>query len=242
MNLDASGGQDGALMPEAIGHYRVVRRLGGGGFGDVDEAHDLERDRVVAVKVPSAPSPLADIEFKTEVRMVVDLAPPRLLTPFEMLESDGRLAVAMPRVRGVDFVSSIRGDAFPEWNEAREARLFSAPGQLLQALGALHRRGLLHLLSQRGATARAAGVRGTPAYAAPEQLMGGPARETSDWYAVGVMPSEALTGRRPFPDPARTRFFVSTFEDAPSADSFMEALPVVCLIISPEPERSPTQD
>ena len=95
MSLEASSGYQGEHAPEAIGHYRVIGWLGGGDFGDVYEAHDLERGEVVAVKVLSSPSPLADIDFKTEVRLVADLAHPNLLTPFEMLESDGRLAFAM---------------------------------------------------------------------------------------------------------------------------------------------------
>ena len=42
---------------------------------------------------------------------------------------------------------------------------------------------------------------GTPAYMAPEQLQGQPARQAADLFAVGVTVREVLGGRHPFYDP-----------------------------------------
>jgi len=101
-----------------------------------------------------------------------------------------------------------------------DARLRSALVQLVDALVALHRAGKLHrdlkpsnvLVTAQGRVALldfglVAGMAegdperlavGTPVYMSPEQAADQPLGEASDWYALGCMLYEALTGRRPF--------------------------------------------
>ncbi|MBT3219246.1 MAG: AAA family ATPase, partial [Proteobacteria bacterium] len=103
-----------------------------------------------------------------------------------------------------------------------EAKLRHALGKLVGTLDELHRLGLVHqdlkpsnvLVTDKGrvvlmdfgvvAVARAPReiedelIRGTPTYMAPEQITGGMATPAADWYALGVMLYQALTGRVPF--------------------------------------------
>jgi serine/threonine protein kinase len=104
-----------------------------------------------------------------------------------------------------------------------DARLRASLPQLVQGLNALHAAGLVHrdikpenvlvtsegrvvlldfgLVTEsrdEGATASNVNVVGTPAYMAPEQAAANALGPAADWYAVGSMLYEALTGHVPF--------------------------------------------
>ncbi len=100
--------------------------------------------------------------------------------------------------------------------------------QALQALVYLHRRGIVHrdlkpgnILVQNGqvklldfglATTQqqVEFVVGTPAYIAPEVLLGGSVTPASDLYAIGVILYEMFTNRHPFDTTDFSRLLIST--------------------------------
>src|SRR5258708_39993707 len=72
--------------PTRIGRYRIIRRLGQGGFGRVYLAHDDELDRPVAIKVPY-PERIAhpeDVEtYLNEARILARLDHPNIVPVFD---------------------------------------------------------------------------------------------------------------------------------------------------------------
>ena len=203
--------------PEFSGSDRFIvqRRLGSGGFGIVYQVYDRRREAVLALKtLPRAEAgPL--YRFKQEFRVLADIVHPNLVALYELLSDEGRWFFTMEFIDGVDFLrySGSPGDGFD--------RLRSAIRQLAEGVCALHRSGKLHcdlkpqnvLVNASGRvlildfglatdacpaeTARVGLLFGTPEYMAPEQAAGCAVTPASDWYSVGVMLYEALTGALP---------------------------------------------
>ncbi len=99
--------------------------------------------------------------------------------------------------------------------------------------------------SHYGSGSSAGEVAGTLSYMAPEQALGEPLTEAADWYAVGVMLYESLTGRRPFVGSSLTQIREKLSNDPtpprqlnPAAPADLDAL---CTdLLRRRPEERPT--
>jgi serine/threonine protein kinase len=94
----------GSETPEYIGHYRILKRLGKGGMGEVFLAEDTnQHGRKVALKV--LPPQLTQDEgrvrrFKQEARAILALNHPNILTIFEIGEMEATHYIATEFIQG----------------------------------------------------------------------------------------------------------------------------------------------
>jgi tetratricopeptide (TPR) repeat protein len=213
---------------QEVSHYRLTRRLGTGGMGDVFLATDTTLDRQVAIKFLTTPGDEAGRRrLLREARAAAALDHPGICSVYEV----GTDAVAgdyivMQFVAGETLAARLRrGRLLP-------AEALALVRQMAEALKAAHAQGVVHRdlkpqniiltpggapklldfgLAKRVPTSRAAAeamtasqvtmpyaIVGTPGYMAPEQIRDQPADSRADLFSLGCVTYECLTGRRAF--------------------------------------------
>ncbi len=259
------------MIGRTLTHYEIVERLGAGGMGVVYRARDLRLEREVAIKL-LPPGALGDEQararFRREALALSRLNHPAIATLYDFDREGDVDFLVMELVTGPSLEARLAAGPFAE------EEILVIGGQIASALEAAHEQGVVHrdlkpaniVLTARGhakvldfgvaqlapgpatlsfVTTGAGTIAGTPAYMAPEQILGNEVGPSADLYALGVVLYRLATGSVPFDGANLVALANQVLNAAPPAprrarselSPGLEALILRCL--EKEPRRRP---
>jgi serine/threonine-protein kinase len=223
LRSDTAAALEGAVI---AGRYRILRRLGEGGMGQVYLAEHLRMKRRDALKVMQprlAEDPAAVQRFNREAMNASRIDHPNVAAIYDFGDAeDGLVFLAMEYIDGQSLDAILtQGAMAPE----RAAAIID---QVSDALSAAHDLGIIHRdlkpqnimigkgrhgedmvklvdfgiskiagADEQKVTKSGAQV-GSPAFMSPEQVANDPIDKRSDIYSLGIVAFTMLTGKLPF--------------------------------------------
>lgn len=254
--------------PRRVGDFELIDRIASGGMGVVWLARQtsLKRDVVVKLLRSDRRGGEAEAIFRREAELLAQLQHPNVVRILAFGIEEETAWIAMERLVGRTLAEEIerRGGAPMPIATALPIAI-----QLASALAAAHAAGIVHRdvkpsnvfvcddgravvldfgiarelegphLTESGA------FKGTPTYAAPEQIAAGRGRinEATDVYGLGVTLYEMLVGRRPFTGATAEQVFLEILTREPTPPRVRnpslsrDVETVVLKAIDKEPER-----
>lgn len=221
-SFPSSGEPAAPVEGGSIGSYRVERRLGRGGMGEVFLGYDDRLGRPVAVKrIRQGLAQAGQSErFRREARAAARLSHSSIVHIYDLVEDESGIAIVMEYVEG-STLDVLLAKGLPD--PALAVRLAR---DVAEGLAAAHAAGLVHRdlkaenvivtaegrakILDFGLAKPIAGAEGEESLTAdgavigtfhamsPEQASGGEVDARSDLFSLGVLLYEMLTGRSPF--------------------------------------------
>jgi len=227
-----------------LGDFRLDRKIGQGGMGEVYLATQVSLDRKVAVKL--LPASLANSEnfierFEREAKSAASLVHANVIQVYAFGVVDESPYFAMEFVDGEDLSDRLKRSGILPLSEILDMMIGVSSALAAAAdKGIVHRDikpsnvmldksggvkvmdfGLAKAASTAGSNLTQSGlIMGTPNYMSPEQARGDTVDHRSDLYSLGIMFFQLLTGKLPFTaDTPASLIFKHVYEEPPTPRS-----------------------
>ncbi|MBU1627396.1 protein kinase, partial [bacterium] len=199
--------------------FKILMKVGEGGFGSVYKAEDKRLNEIVCLKVLDVKLTL-DLahkdRFVREIKLARKITHPNVVRMFDFAEIGDTYVVTMEFVDGCTLQESLkRGNLTTN-------DMISYVEQICRALDAAHVMGIIHRDIKPGnilidkddnvkivdfglakvgditGVTDSGAIMGTPEYMSPEQVLSQPVDNRADFYSLGLIMYEMFTGVIPF--------------------------------------------
>ncbi|WP_370591254.1 serine/threonine-protein kinase [Saccharopolyspora montiporae] len=267
--MQESGPEPGTGQQRLVGgRYRLLDELGRGGMGVVWRARDEVIGRDVALKElhpPETRDPearaVSEERVLREVRTAGRLSDPGVVTVHDVLTGDGPTCIVMELVRAPTLAELVERDG-----PLPAAQVGALAEQLLSALDAAHRAGVVHRdvkpsnimvcgdrvkladfgIAQDREDPRltSSGILvGSASFIAPERIRGADAAPASDLWSLGAVLFFALEGWMPYERPTTAATLHAVLTEAPRLSAPHGALGAVIIgLLVPDPDARLTAE
>jgi serine/threonine protein kinase len=231
-----SGGPPNLSNAETLGHYKILRKLGQGGMGEVHLGYEESLRRYVAIKILPQflrQDPELVERFFREAQAVAKLKHPGIVGIYYFGEDKGKYFFAMEYVDGIDLEDYVESRKTPVLQDILKIIRQSAEAlKYASDQGVIHRdvkpsniildkEGNTHIAdfglakqANLNATLTATGsVIGSPFYMSPEQAKGETVDFRADIYSLGCTFYYLLEGNPPFDANALTQVMLKHIQE-----------------------------
>jgi TonB family protein len=245
------------------GKYKILGKIGAGGFGEVFLGEHTQLHRKVAIKILlHSISTQDDLvkRFQREARSAAALTHPNIIDIYDVGEGEGIYFFVMKYIEGETLSQHMQRE-----RQMDPAKAIHIVQQVADALDYAHENNVVHRdikpanvmldpygkpllmdfgvarVQYEGNLTKTGTLLGTPHYLAPEQPLGKPIDGRSDIYSLGIMFYEMLAGRPPFHDENSITLIFKHINEPPQPLNAQvpDLDPELCFIVHKMIEKAP---